>query len=213
MSVGTFFKTIGKVAFPFITMAAQAGGPYTAMAAQTVGKALGIDGGVKADPVEIENAMAKAVMNPEQQLALQKSEQDFQLQIQQLTNERIKTAQEFEAHLEEIAAKDRDSARNREIQVRDNTPKILAYGIVILALLVTVLIAYAFITGKPTTKDVLLAGLLGTIIGYIFAEVKTVYSYYFGSSAGSERKTELLAQAPAIDGSMKLLTIGKDGSA
>jgi hypothetical protein len=49
--------------------------------------------------------------------------------------------------------------------------------------------------GKLKTSDsqalLLLLGSLSTSFGMVI-------SFYFGSSAGSERKTELLAQAPAI---------------
>ena len=47
-------------------------------------------------------------------------------------------------------------------------------------------------------KDTSSATLVGVVLGYIFSEVKQVFSYYFGSSAGSDRKTELLAEAPAV---------------
>jgi len=41
-------------------------------------------------------------------------------------------------------------------------------------------------------KDPVAAGLIGTLIGYVSAKADQVVSYYFGSSAGSAAKTELL---------------------
>jgi len=37
------------------------------------------------------------------------------------------------------------------------------------------------------------AAFAGTLIGYLAANAQQVISYYFGSSAGSDRKTELMA--------------------
>jgi hypothetical protein len=45
------------------------------------------------------------------------------------------------------------------------------------------------------TKDPSQATIVGTVIGYVFNEAKTVLSYYFGSSASSDRKTELMAKS------------------
>jgi hypothetical protein len=35
--------------------------------------------------------------------------------------------------------------------------------------------------------------LIGAVVGYVSAKAEQVVSYYFGSSSGSMRKTELLA--------------------
>ena len=40
--------------------------------------------------------------------------------------------------------------------------------------------------------------LAGTLVGHLSAKCEQVLAYYFGSSRSSDRKTELLAQAPAI---------------
>lgn len=177
MGAGSFFKTVGKVAFPFLSVAAQAGGPFTAMAANAVGKVLGITGDSTTD--QIETAMASAAMNPDQMIALKKVEEDFQAQMKQL-----------DITLEQIAAGDRDSARKREMAVRDRTPKILAF-VIVFSFVATVIYV---LSGHAKVETV----LAGTLIGYISAKAELVLAYYFGSSAGSDRKTELLAQAPAV---------------
>ena len=58
----------------------------------------------------------------EQLLALKKADQEFQIKMQELGFTQIKD-------LEMLAVQDRGSARKREIEVKDNTPKILAYSI------------------------------------------------------------------------------------
>lgn len=41
--------------------------------------------------------------------------------------------------------------------------------------------------------------LAGTVIGYLSAKAEQVVAYYFGSTAGSAKKSELLAQAGKPD--------------
>jgi hypothetical protein len=59
--------------------------------------------------------------------------------------------------------------------------------------------AYALLTGSLPIKDAALvgmvAGFVGTIIGYTAANANQVVSFFFGSSKGSEQKSDLMAQA------------------
>ena len=41
--------------------------------------------------------------------------------------------------------------------------------------------------------------MAGAVIGYLSSEAKLILAYYFSSSSGSDRKTELLAQAAGAD--------------
>jgi hypothetical protein len=82
---------------------------------------------------------------------------------------------------------DRDSARKREMAVRDFTPTFLA-GFITFGFFVTLLLIV--IRGLPDSgpgHDAILV-LLGTLGGAFTG----VVSYYFGSSMSSARKTELL---------------------
>lgn len=90
----------------------------------------------------------------------------------------------------DLEFKDRDSARKREAATGDKVNRNLAYFIV-----------GAFVAMVGCT----LAGLAqidtvmaGTLIGYLSAKAEQVLSYYFGSTTGSARKTELLAQTDPI---------------
>jgi len=91
-----------------------------------------------------------------------------------------------------IAAQDTASARAREIALKDKTPAVLAA----VAVSGAVLISLAIVSGKDTAT----AALAGTIVGYIFGELKLVFSYYFGSSADSKAKTQIIGDI-AKDGS------------
>lgn len=167
---------VGSVA-PWI--GAALGGPLGSAAVGAVADALGLS-----DKTEGAIKQALAGVTPEQMLALKNADQAFALKMQEIGFANIKD-------LETIAVGDRDSARKREIEVKDNTPKVLAYLVTggffgVLGFMLTN-------TVPVESKDVLnlLLGSLGT--AWI-----SVISYYYGSTSGSRAKTELLAKAPAI---------------
>lgn len=156
------------------------GGPLGGMAVTAAANALGLS-----DKTEAAIKTAIAGATPEQMLALKQADNDFASKMQALGFDSM----EKMAGLENA---DRDSARNREIQVKDITPKILAY-------LVTAgffgMLVFMLFKGIPNeNRDILniMLGALGTTFG-------AVISYYYGSTRGSEAKSALLAQAPPID--------------
>lgn len=114
----------------------------------------------------------------------------------ELTESDVKSLQEaamkHEEFMAEIDAKDRDSARNREIEIAtsDKAPYInkvvtpyLALGVVGLSfVLFSILI---FVEVKPEAKDILIY-----ILGVLSAAVTQILSYYFGSSQGSKDKDD-----------------------
>ena len=180
------FDAVMKKAFPFLSAAASLGGPVGSLAAALVGKAIGVDKPPAGTADGIGNAIASAFADPTQRAALIQAEQDFQVQMTQLG---YKSAQD----ILDTAAADRANARNREVQVKDWMPKVLGCGIVGGFLCSVFLI----LTGHGKADSV----LAGTLIGYLSAKAELVASYYFGSSAGSDRKTELLANG--VNGSAK----------
>ena len=89
---------------------------------------------------------------------------------------------------------DRASARGRETVVKDGTPAALAWIIVIASVSLGTAVVAGWVTQSPAQ-----AALVGTVIGYVFSEAKQVLAYYFGSSSGGARATELLAQSKPAD--------------
>jgi hypothetical protein len=92
----------------------------------------------------------------------------------------------------EIDAKDRDSARNREIEIAtsEKAPYInkvvtpfLALGVVGLSFILFAILI--FVEVKTEAKDILIY-----ILGVLSAAVTQILSYYFGSSQGSKDKSE-----------------------
>jgi hypothetical protein len=160
------------------TAAALLGGPFGGLASAAVTAALGLnnaDGSPPADPLQaIQTALGNG-LNGEQILALKQAEIDLK-----------KHLDDNGIQLEQIATTDRDSARNREIQVKDNTPKVLAYSVTIGFFGTLLALLYGVI---PTSvHDVLLV-----MIGSLGTAWTGIIAYYFGSSAGSKAKTEILA--------------------
>lgn len=164
-----------KKAFPFISAAASLGGPIGTLAAGAVGKALGANVDSSLDSIGAAIAGAK----PEQIAALQQAEADLQLKLQQLGFEHVE-------ELERIAEADRESARNLQTATKSWTAPALAW-LIVLSFTVCVV---AVLRGWGRVE----AAFAGTLIGYLAANTNQVVSYYFGSSAGSDRKTELLAK-------------------
>ena len=120
-----------------------------------------------------------ALANPtgDQLAALKKIDADFKTQMKSL-----------DIDLERIAAGDRDSARQMQMATRSWLPEVLA-------ILVTVgffgIIGYIIKYGLPDSGQealLLLLGSLGTAWTGVMA-------FYFGSSAGSQKKTEALTAA------------------
>lgn len=172
MGFTDFFKEAGGLlATVAPTVASAFGGPLAGMATQKLIGALGLDADVSKE--ELERAILGAT--PEQLLAIKKAEQEFIVDMKKL-----------DIDLERIASADRDSARKREIEVKDNTPKMLAGVIVGLYVFVQYFILTH--TVDPTMKDFVLRSL-----GMLDAALGLVLGYYFGSSAGSRAKDQIRA--------------------
>lgn len=165
---------VGAVA-PWIGTAL--GGPFGGMAVGVIADALGLS-----DKTEASIKQALSGATPEQMLALKTADQSFALRMQELGFENIQK-------MEALAAGDRDSARKREMTVMDWTPRILAYLVV--GAFIGVVIGVLGGWGKADSV------LAGTLIGYLSAKAEQVIAYYFGSSSGSDKKTEIMAKAAA----------------
>ncbi len=155
------------------TIASAVGGPLAGMAVRTISDALlG-----KPDGTEEELAQAALGATPEQLLALKKAEQDFIVQMREL-----------DIDLERIGNQDRDSARNREIKLKDVTPKVLAAIITVGYFGVLFwMLNYGLPSNGGSEAMLVMLGTLGTAWGGIVA-------YYFGSSAGSRDKNETISR-------------------
>ena len=122
---------------------------------------------------EIEAALSNA--SPQQLLELRNMDLQFK-----------KDMAELGVTEQEIAALDRDSARKREIVVKDHVPGILALGLTLGFF--GALTGFALYPIQPGAKV-----LLDTMVGSLGTVWIMSMSYYFGSSIGSTRKTEMMS--------------------
>lgn len=159
------------------TIGTALGGPLGGVAGLALTKVLGLDEASARDEKVLEAAIQGA--SPEQLMGLKTADQDFALQMQKLGFENIQA-------LEAIQAEDRASARDREVKVQDWTPKALGISITLGFFgLLSYLMRFEPPAGSRDILNIMLGSLGSAWIG--------VVSYYFGSSAGSARKTELMS--------------------
>lgn len=156
-------------------LGAAVGGPLGGVAVAAIASALGLS-----DKTEetIKDALRGAT--PEQVHSLKMAEQEFALKVQELgfANEQALAA---------LSVQDRDSARKRETEVRDTTPRNLAYSIT--AGFFGVLLFIMFAEVHAAMKEVLYM-----MLGALGASWQACISYYFGSTTGSKLKSELLVK-------------------
>lgn len=93
--------------------------------------------------------------------------------------------------LERIASDDRDSARRRQASMRDWTPSFL--GLAIIVGFFGVLVAIMFYDLPEGATEV-----FTVLLGALAALVTQVANYFFGSSAGSARKNEMIADLKSV---------------
>lgn len=152
------------------TVATALGGPLAGMATQVISTAvLG-----KPDGTQDELSAALSAATPDMLLKLKQAELGFQARMKEL-----------DIDLEKLAAGDRDSARKREIAVRDKTPQYLAAVSFIGFFGVLAMIMFADIPDKAHDALMLMLGALSTM-------VMGVIQYYFGSSSGSAAKSAMI---------------------
>lgn len=158
------------------------GGPLGGLAggllSQGIGRLLGKQDAsgapVPATQKEIETALIGA--DPQTLLAIKNIEADL-----------AKHMADLGLQEEQLKYQDTANARGREIAVKDWTPKIIAYLVIVLVLIAE---GSMFFVGQPRGID---GVVLGRILGTLDSALMLVLGYYFGSSAGSASKDVTLA--------------------
>ena len=165
-------SVIGTVA-PWIATAIS--GPLGGLAVSAAADALGLSDKTTA---ALKTAISGAT--PEQMLALKQADQAFALEMQKLGFKQV-------ADLEAIAAGDRKDARDMSKTTRSPVPALLS--ILVTCGYFGVLIGMMTDTLKVSDSQALLImlGSLGTAWGGVMA-------FWFGTTAGSQHKNELIAK-------------------
>jgi len=154
------------------TVATALGGPLAGMAVSAVAKAIGCD------PDEVQGIISSNKLTAEQVASIQIAELELK-----------KQAQSMNLDFAKLIAEDKKSARDMQIATKSWIPPVMALGVTCGFFGILFGLMYGQIQHAPQI-DIML-GSLGTAWTGII-------SFYFGSSAGSQAKTELLAQSESI---------------
>lgn len=178
------------------------GGPLAGGAVAALEAVFGISPAPSASMDDRQGTVATAVTNatPEQLAAVRKADQDYAARMAEAGFKDKETLaslafQEAQAYIEDTANARRANSANQ---------RVFWLGCVILATFAGMVFAslwgsYALLTGQLPVADAatvgMVSGFIGTVIGYVSANAAQVVSFYFGSSKGSEAKTDAMASA------------------
>lgn len=152
------------------TIATAMGGPLAGMAVAAISKAIGVD------PDKVGDLISSNKLSADQIAQVKIAEIELQ-----------KQAQELGLNFEKLEVEDRKSARDMQSITKSIMPPLLAGAVTIGFFSIMVMMFFNKIdSGNPAI--LMMLGSLGTAWTGIIA-------YYFGSSAGSQAKTDLLSKA------------------
>jgi len=154
------------------TIATALGGPLAGLAIEAVSKAIGID------PKDVQSTISEGKLSSDQIMLLKQAEIDMAAR-----------AQEMGLDFAKLNVEDRKSAREMQAETRSYIPAVLAVSVTIGFF--GILIGMMTETFKASDALMLMLGSLGTAWTGIIA-------FYFGSSAGSQAKDDLLHQSTPI---------------
>lgn len=156
------------------------GGPFAGMAVEALAGALGV-------PTDkVDEIITSGKMTAEQIASVKVAELNLKARLKELD---IKL-EEIAVEKEKVAAGDRVSART----LFEKGFQLISW-LSILTLGGFYYSIYYVLKGGIKGMDANELLLVGTVIGYLAANTQQVYSYFFGSSSGSDRKNDMLQAA------------------
>ena len=151
------------------TIATALGGPLAGMAVSAVAKAIGCS------PDEVQDVISSGKLTSEQVASIQLAELELK-----------KQAQSMNLDFAKLLAEDKKSARDMQIATKSWIPALLA----VFVTLGFFGILLGLMTDHFKTSDALML-----MLGSLATAWTGVMAFYFGSSASSQAKTELLAKS------------------
>jgi len=148
------------------------GGPLAGLAVTAISKALGID------EKDVQNTIESGKLTSDQLASIKQAEIELQ-----------KQANELGLNFEKLATDDRKSAREMQVATKSYIPAILAIGVTIGFFGILV----GLMTDNVTKSDALLL-----MLGSLGTAWTAIVSFYFGSSAHSEKQTDMLHRSTPI---------------
>ena len=154
------------------TIATALGGPLAGLAVSAISKALGVD------EKDVQSTIDSGKLTADQLASLKQAEIELQAK-----------AQELGLNFEKLAVDDRKSARDMQSATKSIVPAFLAAGVTIgfFGILTALMVGYA---QKSDELMVMLGSLSTAWVGII--------SFYFGSSAGSQAKDDMIHNSTPI---------------
>ena len=152
------------------TIATALGGPLAGMAVSAISKAIGVE------PDKVGDLISNNKLSAEQIAQVKIAEIELQ-----------KQAQELGLNFEKLAVEDRKSARDMQAATRSWVPSLLAASVTVGFFAILGGMMFGKMSVADNTALTMMLGSLGTAWTGIIA-------YYFGSSAGSQAKTELMSK-------------------
>ena len=150
------------------TVESALGGPLAGLAVSAISKAIGVD------EDKVNDLISNGKMTPDQIAQLKIAEIELK-----------KQENELGLNFEKLAVDDRKSAREMQMTTRSLVPPILAGTITVGFFGILILLLLGKVEGDNNTILIMLGSLSTAWTGII--------AYYFGSSAGSQAKTEIMA--------------------
>lgn len=151
------------------TIATALGGPLAGMAVSAIAKAVGVD------EDKVQDLISSNKMTPEQIAQVKIAEIELK-----------KQENELGLNFEALAVDDRKSAREMQAATRSIVPPALAGAITLGFFGILSMLLFGKVDGNNPTILMMLGSLSTAWTGII--------AYYFGSSAGSQAKTEMLSK-------------------
>jgi hypothetical protein len=151
------------------TIATALGGPLAGLAIEAVSKAVGID------PKDVQATISEGKLSADQIMLLKQAEIDMAAR-----------AQEMGLDFAKLNVEDRKSAREMQAETRSYIPAILA---------VTVTVGFFGILVGMMTETFKTSDALMLMLGSLGTAWTGIIAFYFGSSAGSQAKDDLLHQS------------------
>ena len=151
------------------TIATALGGPLAGLAIEAVSKAIGID------PKDVQTTISDGKLSADQIMLLKQAE------VQMAAR-----AQEMGLDFAKLNVEDRKSAREMQAETRSYIPAILA---------VTVTVGFFGILVGMMTETFKTSDALMLMLGSLGTAWTGIIAFYFGSSAGSQAKDDLLHQS------------------
>jgi len=148
------------------------GGPLAGLAVTAISKALGID------EKDVQNTIDSGKLTSDQLASIKQAEIELQ-----------KQANELGLDFEKLATDDRKSAREMQVATKSYIPAILAIGVTVGFFGILV----GLMTDNVTKSDALLL-----MLGSLGTAWTAIVSFYFGSSAHSEKQTDMLHRSTPI---------------